>query len=253
MAALLIAVGNLAFALSSVFVGLRLIRLWSRTRQLPELLLGVAIFVGGFVGHLLAWIVYVRKPAEPYLTLFSYTYRSAAALSCSLTATLAWYVFRRERGDMWARVLLGVIVLILVSYPFRDHIVGTGPPETLMLSPFYWMYTFGLTVPNLWCTVEALRYQSLIRRQWRIGLPADLVVAARMKFWAIGMGAMGSMLLSLDGLRLINFLRGTPLMDPRNVIGFLGLVSTISLCTAFFLPRAYVKRIQAAAAMPPAA
>ena len=60
------------------------------------------------------------------------------------------------------------------------------------------------------------------------------------------------MLLALDAIRLINLLRGTPLVDPRNVIAFLGLISTIPLFTAFFLPRAYVERIKATAAMPPA-
>jgi hypothetical protein len=251
MLKLFIAVGNLAFALSGVVVGLHLIRLWNRTRQLPELLLGVAIFVGAFVSHLLAWIVYVRTPAEPYLTMFSYTYRGAAALSGVLTATMAWYVFRRERGDVWARVLLGTIVLILVTYPFREYIEGGGLREARMASPFYWIYTFGLSAPNLWCTVESLRYQSLILRRWRIGLPADLVVAARMKLWAIGMGAMGSMLLTLEAIRLINLLRGTSLVDPRSIIALLGLISTIALWTAFFLPSAYVKRLEAQSATPP--
>jgi hypothetical protein len=245
MLKLILAAGNLGFALSSLFLGIRLLLLARRTRQLPEIFLGIGMFFGGFMGHTLAWIVYVKKPPEPWLTMVTYMYRSGATVACALVATLAWYVFRRERGDVWAKVLLASLVAVLATYIFRDSLLSPGPAREQMQKPIYWLHVLGLSVPYLWCMVESMRYQSRIRRQWNIGLPADLVLATRMRLWAVGMGSIGLMLLGLETIRLINVLHGSMLMDPRTVVGFMGLSCTISLWTAFFLPPAYVRHLKA--------
>ena len=48
---MLVWVGFLAFFVASLVVGIRLLLLWSRTRELPELLIGIGIPLVGFVTY----------------------------------------------------------------------------------------------------------------------------------------------------------------------------------------------------------
>jgi hypothetical protein len=45
--------GMLAFLLTSLAVGVRLLLLWRRTRELPELTIGLAFVLAGFAGGVL--------------------------------------------------------------------------------------------------------------------------------------------------------------------------------------------------------
>ena len=246
----IVLLGNLGFTFASLILGIRLCLLARRTRQLPETLIGIGFLSGGFLAFTLQWVAFVLKPPEPFLTITFYTMRSGASLACGLLTIVAWRIFRRE--EAWAKIVTVAEILVLALYIFRDTIIGRGSTPEMMRHPIYWIFTFALAFPYLWLTVEALYYQSLIRRQWAIGLPADLVVATRMKLWALGMGAIGCMLLGLEVIRLLNNLGGARI-DTRLMISSLGLVCSICLWTAFFLPRAYLRRIEAQAASPPAA
>jgi hypothetical protein len=236
---LLVALANGVFALSSVVVGVRLLLLARRTRQAPETLLGIALILGGFLAHGLAAIVYGVRPAEPVLSIVHYSLRACAACSCGLVLIMAWHIFRRH--ETWAKALVAIVLPVLFAYIFRDLWLSRGAPPADLRRPLYWVFSASLSVPYVWNTIEALRYQRLLQRQWNIGLPADILLARRMRFWAVGMAAIGSMLLAMDCIRVVNLIAGAPLMEPRLIISALGLISTCSLMLAFFPPRAYVR------------
>jgi hypothetical protein len=241
MLKLLVAVANGAFALASLAVGVRLLLLARKTRQAPETLLGIALILGGFGAHALASIVYGVRPAEPLLSVVHYTLRACAAGSCGLVLIMAWHIFRRH--ETWAKALLAIFLPILFAYIFRDLWLSRGAPPAEMRRPLYWVFSVGLAVPYVWNTIEAFRFQRRLRRQWSIGLPADMALATRMRFWAIGMAAIGSMLLAMDFIRVVNIIAGERVMDPRLIISALGLISAVSLMLAFFPPRWYLRRL----------
>ena len=242
MVKLIVAVANGLFALTSLALGVRLLLLARRTRQAPETLLGVGLVLGGFLAHGLAAIVYGVRPSEPLLSVLHYSLRACAASSCGLVLIMAWHIFRRH--ETWAKALVALVLPVLFAYIFRDLWLQRGAPPADMRRPLYWIFSASLFVPYLWNTIEALRYQRLLRRQWSIGLPADIVLATRMTCWAIGMGAIGSMLLALDFIRLINVLAERTVMDPRLVVSGLGIICTVFLMLSFFPPRWYLKRIE---------
>jgi hypothetical protein len=189
------------------------------------------------------------KPEGFWLTVMTLTLRTGASVACVLVAVMAWKVFRAH--ESWAKVLVGVEVVLLLSYVLRDFLIGRLPLEELIKQPLYWTSAIALITPYVWIAWESLRYQALIKRRWRVGLPADLVMARRILLWGIGLGAIGGMLLGLDVLRVLRVLTGVVISQGLLVSG-LGLVCSISLWLAFFLPESYVKQLEQRSAAPPA-
>lgn len=248
---LLVFIGNLAFSLASLVFGIRLCLLARRTRELPELLLGVSFLFGGFLANTLGWVLYTPlRPEPPLLGTLFMVLRACVASAGALLLLLAWRVFRPHSA--WAGFVVVALWAVLVSYVCVDLRSGrTLAPET-MHNPLYWAHSLAVMAPYFWLFAESLHYQALIRRRWRIGLPADLVVAARMRFWAIGMGAEALMFLTLEVIRVIGALTGKPVF-PALLVSALGVVCTGALWMAFFLPESQRRRIQRQAASPPAA
>jgi hypothetical protein len=241
-------IGNLAFTLANIIVGIRMCLLARRTRQLPETLIGAALVSGGVFANTVRWLVFALQPREPYLSAMGYMVRGGAATCGVLLLILAWRVFRPDAR--WAKVLVGVASVFFTGYVFRDLVLGSRPMSELIRHPFHWMNTLTLLTPYVWVAWESLRYQAGLQKRWRIGLPADLLVAAQMRFWAMAMGSIGAMLLSLDVIRVAGVMMGRPI-SPANLISLLGLNAAISLWMAFFTPRWYVRRIRTQELSPP--
>jgi len=230
-----------AFASLSLILGIRLIRLARRTHKLPEILLGIGYPSGGFLASVLGVIRNIWNPPEgPALIWLEFVTRVAAAVACLLVVILAWRVFRPEAG--WARGLVALDALLFMTYIFRDQVMGRHPIQVLIQNPIYWGNTLALALPYWWVTIEAAWYQVGIRRRHRIGLPANLALATQMLLWAMGMGAIGLLFVSLDMIRLFLNASRTAIMLTS---GSLGFANTVCLYLAFFMPRAWVERLQA--------
>jgi hypothetical protein len=250
--ALISLLGSLVFILSSLVLGTWLLRLARRTRQLPELLLGTSYFFGGFLGSCLTFYLYSPlKPQEPTLSLLWFVLRSTVAVSCGLLIAMAWKVFRA--GEAWAKALFYVALAGLVSYAFQDALMtgkfmGSLPPVAEQLRhPGHWTGFVSVSLPYFWLAWESFNYQAMLRRRWRIGLPADLVVAARMRLWATAMGSQALMFVLVEIVRVVGALTGRPIF-PGLLISVLGCICAVCLWLAFFMPQSQVRRIQAQAA-----
>ena len=77
------------FGLASLLVGVRLLRLWARTRQAPELLAGMMLLGTGPLGLALAVPSASVAQASPVLGDLMW----ATAAACLLTGTAAAYRF----------------------------------------------------------------------------------------------------------------------------------------------------------------
>jgi hypothetical protein len=242
---LLTLAGSIAFSFGGLVLGIRLLLLARRTRQLPERLLGWSFLIGGFLASLLGWVIYTpMKPPEPYLTALLYTLRVAVGTSCTLLVVMAWKVFRPN--EAWAKILAVLLGLSYLSYVTLSPI-GRLTNEELVRSPLFWWHSVAVTAPYFWHTWEAARYQILLRRRWAIGLPVDLNVATRMQFWTLAMGAEALMFISVQIIRVYNAATHQAI-SPALLVAMLGVFCTSAFWMAFFTPKAILKRAEREAA-----
>ena len=109
-------------------VGVRLVALWHRTRQTPELALGAGLLIVSLSMPLSAVGRLPATAMEPIGRACFAAGLFAVALGISLTVYFNYYVFRRGSG--WARVLLLAISSLLfaaVAYMSIVQVPRTAP------------------------------------------------------------------------------------------------------------------------------
>ena len=237
-------VGFLAFFFVSLAVGVRLLLLFRRTRQLPELLIGIGVLGIGPVGFGLSMggaLLLERRPDLGALLLG--TASLAASVGVVAKLTFNWRVYHPEATLARAATVLGALVLaVCFAVKLRE-----GFSHGLAVDLTYYLRVFVQIGALLWGAGEALRYHALMRRRVRIGL-ADPVVANRFLLWGIGAGAAG--VGSLVGT-VAQLATGVSVRDAGWVMvssSLHGLVSAIALWLAFLPPRAFREYVKARAA-----
>src|SRR5215475_11496383 len=90
-------IGGGSFVVVGGFVSVRLLMLWRRTRQLPELLLGLGLGLSGTIGYPVSAVARAVGPSELQSGLFAL---SAVLAFSSQIAMLVftWRVFRPAEG-----------------------------------------------------------------------------------------------------------------------------------------------------------
>ncbi|MCG8588057.1 MAG: hypothetical protein MJE66_02090 [Proteobacteria bacterium] len=213
-----------AFFVVSLITGIRLLLLWRRSGQLPELLIGMGVLGIGPLGY-------------GFTTLASFTYGSSLALGAAMMAVgvtapavgaaakavFNWRVYHPESAAArTAAVVLGLALLgILVCDLAAFGVVRIEQSDELHL----WSYlsTTARTACLLWGAAEAYRYWRLMRRRRSLGL-ADPVVTNRFFLW--GSSATAAGVGSMVGLLLIHHYGREAIMDEARLLmsgaGFLG-------------------------------
>lgn len=183
----LIAIGFVAFFVVALVVGLRLLLLWLRTGQLPELLIGIGVLGIGPVGSGTFVLAQELRDTAPDLHPWLVGVGSAAVMVgvfCKLVFN--WRVYHPE--SVWippAVYAAGTVLAVLwVTDLFEDFV-------HYVFVDWRFVLRSGLQIGALlWGSGEALRYWTLMRRRVRIGL-SDPVVANRFLLWGLGAGAAG--------------------------------------------------------------
>lgn len=232
---ILAGLGMGALLLVGVAVGLRLLALWRRTRQLPELMIAVGLVLcTGFPVIVVGARVQASRPTLGAACV------ALGVLSLGLaglsTALFTYRVFRR--GQTWARLLavalgVGLIGLWLARAVTTDF----------RFAGAYDAISYGAALLRFaalaWASAESLLYWQRMRRRLRLGL-ADPVVTNRFALWGVGIGcgAVGSAL----GVVVMRMGLDAPGSDPVFLaISLLGLVAAAALWLAF-LPTAGFRR-----------
>ncbi|HBZ69862.1 MAG TPA: hypothetical protein DEP35_09060, partial [Deltaproteobacteria bacterium] len=180
-----IAIGFGAFFLSSLAIGLRLVWLAHRNRQLPELLIGLGILgIGpaGFAGTVFALLLGPRYPSAAACLL-------AAATLAICGGALAAYVFNWtvfRSGDRWAKGVVAAAGL-LFAILFAGKLITGGFVLPLHVDLWFHLQSCTTTGCLLWGSGESLRYYALMRKRLRLGL-ADPLVTNRFLLWGLGIG-----------------------------------------------------------------
>jgi hypothetical protein len=182
------ALGFIAFLVSSLVIGIRLLVLWNRTRQLPELLIACGILGIGPVGF--AFTLGGISTGETLPTLASVCL--AAALLSTSAGAFAAAIFTGQvfRPDVsWLRPVLGVVAVIFVgSFIYEAIFTGFADPTTI--GSGFRPHSMLSTMILLWGAAESLRYFAMMRRRAKLGL-ADPLVTNRFLLWGLGIGAAG--------------------------------------------------------------
>jgi hypothetical protein len=231
-------VGGGAFVLVSLALGVKLLWLARRTRQLPEFACGLALLLMGAIGYpLLA----VAQQA----TNLPVGFRSGllvAQMICHVVANAAFCTFTRtvfRPSAKWASALSAAVV-VAVTAEAAIQVATPGLAAFVTTGEGIWRYHGGVAiVPLLWAATESLRYGGQLARRERIGL-ADPVIVDRFRLWSVGMLFAAS----VTAVSVTLELRGTTMVNvPEGglAIGVLGTLSALSMWFAFLPPAAYTR------------
>ena len=233
-------IGFAAFFVVALVVGVRVLLLARRTRELPELLMGIGVLGIGPVGFGLMVIAQQLQTASP--TLHSATLALGVfAVTCGALAKFVfnWRVYHPDSPVARA-------IALSASGGLLGTFVWTGVEGfelVATLSPHYLLRSALQIGCLLWGAGEAFGYWLKMRRRVRIGL-GDPVVANRFLMWAIGAfaagfgSAVGTVAQMISGQSIVE---GGWVMVSSSMHG---LVAAIAIALAFIPPAFYVRYIR---------
>lgn len=237
--------GVILFMVCSLAVGGRLLGLYARLRQLPELFLGLAYLLAGSIGWGGLLVGALRTPpGQPLAEAYS-----AWSVIFGDTGTLffylfTWYVFRRRSVLAMGFVALAVLAFAasLIGDTWLQGLTFGPPPGSITMragaaaraAVFPWMAT------------EAFVSASALRKRARLGLGNPLI-ANRLLLW--GVAALASFTISATATTLFltahDSIEATARQNQASTLyGLCALVAAICNWLAFFPPKAYVRWIE---------
>jgi hypothetical protein len=237
----LVWVGFVAFFVVALVVGVRVLLLARRTRELPELLMGIGVLGIGPVGFGLMVVAQQFERAQPSVNT-ALLGTALFALSCGVFAKFVfnWRVYH-PHGKVARAVVVLAGVSLLASFVWAGAMQGFAPQDPLVPS------ALALSVLQvgclLWGAGESFSYWLKMRRRVRLGL-GDAVVANRFLMWAIGAFAAGwGTAVGTVG----QIVTGAPPTDGGWVTvssSLHGLVAAIAIALAFIPPSFYLRYIR---------
>lgn len=224
-------------------VGIKLLLLARRTRELPEFTVGLGFFLVALVGYPLG-LVAVAPGVDPAAARWAFAASTVAvSVGSSSIFVFTWRVF--QPGHAWARMLAWTAIAGLAAVGWLAiHDVHVGPNGRLV---DVWLVPRQLIVgiSYAWSAIEGLRWYRLLRRRLPLGL-ADPVVANRFLLWGLaGVFASGG----IAGSTAVALAGHDPAGHPVSMlsIGLAGFATSIAIYLAFLPPRSYRRRIAASA------
>lgn len=229
-------------------VGVRLVMLWRRTRELPELSLGAGLLL---VSLSMPFSAVGRLPAtalEPIGRICFSAGMFAIAAGISLMVCFNYLVFRR--GSAWGLALLALLCgMLLGAAAFMS--LANGAAESVVASiramrPGTLAMLATILICFGWGGSESFRCRRAQTRQMALGL-GDAVVANRFWLWCVASITSSLLLLVLIGCVMAEM---TILREPAPLmtISAAGTVMSMSWYLTFFPPERYLRLIRQRAA-----
>ncbi len=185
---------TLCFVIASLVVSVRLLLLARRTRQRPELFLGLGLLGTAVLGYgVLIAAAILRGDQQAFaVTPLDRTLQACGQLlhDAGVTMIVIFVVSTFRPQERWAKALAAVLLGALwggtLGWELQNgfHFVGRG-------NGFWWLKYATIWSYPLWTMVESYRYYALMRRRQAIGL-ADPLVTNRFLLW--GSASLGTAL-----------------------------------------------------------
>jgi hypothetical protein len=179
------AIAGIASVLVCWVVSLRLLLLARRTRQSPELLIGLGLLLaGGLWSPLMA--IGRQATALPDAVRATAVVLGAITAICGMSciAIFNWRVFRP--ADSWAPAFASAVAMALVALAVAQSL-GSGWMVFARHEQGPWTGVSWIgAVIYMWSFLEAGRQYTMLTRRQRLGL-ADPVVTDRMRIWTLMM------------------------------------------------------------------
>jgi hypothetical protein len=242
--ALLATIAGLLTVLTAWVVGVRLLLLARRTRQAPELLIGLALLLSaGCWNPLVAIGRQATALSDPVRAVLVVVGALCGITAMSSLAIFNWRVYRP--ADAWAPALAAAITLALVA-AFGVQTAGLGWVAYARLEQGPWLLASWIGVGiYLWATIEAWRQYRMQVRRRALDL-ADPVVTDRMRLWTMTMAAA----LGASAFFASCQAMGIPVAGTVPGLLLTALVSCFTaacMLLAFVPPAAYLARVRRAA------
>jgi hypothetical protein len=235
---LLAQIGGGAYCVVAFVIGGRLIWLSARTRQLPELLIGVAVLFLAGVGYPLSAVAREVPGLAPSTRGALGSAAGVLAVAGLVANTgFTWILFRRAEG--WAGALFVSVGFGAVGLFFAQSVAGGWSRGAL----FWGWLPLYITVSYGWAFLECGRYHRLLRRRLHLGM-ADPVVTNRFALYALATGL--AVVTNLVGWVFWR-LQLEMLTDPVGglLLFVLGVSSSALMLLAFLPPRVYLTWVRA--------
>lgn len=230
--------GVFAFAIASAVVGVRLLRLAARTREIPEFAMGLAFVTSGAAGAPLLVASALAEQAEAWEaahwlaafgSLFAYTGYLGLAVG-------AWRIYRA--AARWPLAMIAGFAALLIG----ACAVRFAAPESGSGGAGATARLVGVAVGTAifgWTALESFLLHRQLRRRLRLGL-AEIEVTTRVLLW--GIGSLAAFAMTAYGL-LTRLLMGSQGGDAqRLVVAGCGMIAAISIWLAFFPPASFRRR-----------
>jgi hypothetical protein len=234
--------GFVAFFFVALWVGVRLLAQWGRTRELPELLLGLGVLGIGPVGFgllMLAAAAAAGHTDEP--SAMAGVSALAVAGGASAKAIFTWRIYHPTSGV--AAALCAVAIALLLAGLVGDALT-TGFAPAAWTQPGWIVVREAVQVAVLlWGAGEALVWWRRMRRRVLLGL-GDPLVASRFLLWGIGAGAAGIGSLFGTVVALASGHDMNELPELTLALSLFGMISAVSLWLAFATPDWFKKWVR---------
>lgn len=230
--------GGGAYTLVAMVIGLRLLLLSSRTRALPELLIGLAVLLLAGLGYPLSAVAReAPELADSTRAAVGACGGLLAAIGVVANTGFTWVLFRR--GVPWASALLACVALASAGLFAAQSFRGGWASGALFWGwlPFWIAVSFG------WACVECGRYHLMLRRRLRFGL-ADPVVVDRFLLYCTATGL--AVLVNVVGW-VFFWMKLEMITHPLGglLLFVFGTSSSILMMLAFLPPQGYLARVRA--------
>jgi hypothetical protein len=239
-----IALGFVLFALASTAVGVRLIVLWRRTREFPELLIGLGVLGIGPVGYGLLTVGMALGEHSPNGAA---AIAAAGSLACTVGAG-AKFLFNQRVYHPGSRSVGSFVYVVLATSAlfYLAHLLAHGFPAGREHLAWYvargWLQAGCL----LWGSCEAFVYYRRMKRRLALGL-SNRLTTNRFLLWGIAAGSAG--LGTLIGLVAVMLGGQAMMLHPALLAcsSTFGSVAAIAMALAFFPPAFYLDRFETTA------
>ena len=218
-------------------VAVRLLLLARRSRELPELMLGLTLLVGGTLGATIeAGALTMRPTAAPELVgTMLLVGKCCGLVSLSCQGVFVWKVFRP--AARWALPFIAAYVATAAAAIGGFWLHGTFSTGLVPMS-WFWLELVARCAGSIWLVVESIHYYGLVRRRLRLGL-AEPVLVNRFLLWAIA-GVLGVAML-LTSVPPVLYPDSTHWLMVWDVAAFcvFGIGFSVAYSLVFFPPRFY--------------